>query len=313
MKNSPSYFLKFLVMKKIFSLFFFAFGAVFPIFAQFQQGLVEKIDLQQKSTTEDRIIIQGKGLPNNDLIQLRRLKYPILNDLQSFQWEIRIENADLAPNLKNAMGSLRKNSLSIIESVSVESKPTTANTLKTNVVFIYVKIQPQEYSDNPSLHSAAIDVRENDLTEVSFQKNRQDLDYSLLTRVTKKENSELDQNELPVPVLRVSIVGYDGAKNLIDSKATKLSVYLSADRREELNKKFGIQFFINNVSLNREKILKQTVIYYRFEANDPKKRFLKEALYLANLIPNESMVRPMVNADKKTGVDLEIFVGKDLQ
>lgn len=298
----------------ILSLAFFLFES--KAFPQFQAGVVNSISVETPSTVEDRIILRGKGLPSGDLIQIRRLNLPIGADAKELQWEMVLQNTDILPAFLSGLNAGQitiGQPTSVIQSAQVVVQNVNSQGVLLPSVRVSVKIKPEYFADKPNNYVASVDVQENDQVEFLIRRDVADPELSFLQDKAQFQASPNSQDNLPVPVLQVSLVGYDGAKSLLESEATKLSIYLNQQRRDELNKRFGIQFFINNVSLNKDQILKKTFIYYRFSETNPKQRFLKEALYLAKIIPNESVVRPMLDQDKKPGVAIEIFVGKDLR
>ncbi|MGK0290744.1 MAG: hypothetical protein ACI86H_002206 [bacterium] len=101
-------------------------------------------------------------------------------------------------------------------------------------------------------------------------------------------------------LMQVSIFNASGKSK----RAFKLSNFLAYQKKKAIERALGIRFEIINISNAHRFNYEHTVIYFR-------KNFLKPALLLAKLIPGDQRVARMVNPDNKSGVDIEIFLGKD--
>lgn len=294
--------------------------------AQNQLGIVDSIEVVPRQNDTDVLVLKGQNFDIADELVINNLTYQETQDQideGGYQWLISLPNADLSDSLKDRLRSstnvINSRGANVIEKISISVVAARSFGVLKSTLQIKIKILDDYYV--ASAFSAPIeDIAEITLKEIVFKRGFLDKEETFLNQqistIRKDSNIEnatpIDQLDLPVPVLKINIIGADGVKDTIKSSATKLSVYLNEHRREEINQKFGIQFFVNSVSLDTSKTLDKTVIYYRYEDPPSKRRFLKEALYLGRIIPGDLVVKRMLDQNRKTGVDIEIYVGKNL-
>ena len=301
---------------KIFKLVVIIAFAPIVSFAQNKIAVIDSIEIRSLGTDKDIIEIKGSDFNQADELQIQPIKHQIgTND--DFQWLIVIPNADLSSFLKeqiqNSGGEFSVSNSNLLDKYKIELAATKQNGVLKSTLLIKAKVNSRYYVENARSQTPIEDVAENTTKEILFQRGFVDGNQQVLDSKIQISKEKPRQTELGVPILRLNIIGADGVKNVSASKATQLSIFLNEQKREEISQKFGIQFFVNNISLSREVTLNKSIIYYRYDENNQNLRFLKEALYIAKLIPSESIIKPMINQQQKHGVDIEIYVGKNLR
>ena len=101
-------------------------------------------------------------------------------------------------------------------------------------------------------------------------------------------------------ILRLSILNANGIKD----RATELSIYLNNKKKKLIEDNLGVRFSVINVSNAHIFDYSQTTIYFR-------ENYLRAALFLASLIPGDQRIAKLHDPERRIGVDLEIYLGKD--
>ncbi|MBL0691851.1 MAG: hypothetical protein JJV97_05920 [SAR324 cluster bacterium] len=285
-------------------------------------GIITDIKLVPRKNDRDVLVLGGQTFDMIDPVLIQRLDYVAGDDEKDYQWMIILPNADLSTDMKtrlNASNSTVTNQGgNSVERIKIEVTVAKNFGILKSTVLMKVKVSDRYYVER-AFAAPVEDINEVDLKEIIFKRGYVDETEqfleSQLSTIKESGNANLIDNQanLPVPILRLNVIGYDGAKTIINSKATQLALYLNEHRREEINQKFGIQFFVNSISLADDRVLDKTIIYYKDDKISTKQRFLKEALYIAKIIPSDSIIKPMVDQNQKTNVDIEIYVGKNLK
>ena len=116
----------------------------------------------------------------------------------------------------------------------------------------------------------------------------------------REEVEEILKQYRKPSMMQVSILNASG----YPKRAYNLSVYLGKIKKEFIEESLGMKMEIINISNAPIMNLKQSTIYFR-------SNYLKSALFLANLIKGDQKVIPIKDQEKKEGIDIEIYLGRD--
>ena len=289
------------------------------VLAQSQIMIIDRIQILNQGADSDVVKITGSGFQFGDNVRVEPLNQQIDSN-NNYQWLIIIPNADLSPFLKQQIttnnGVFRNDNVNVLREAKIEVTATQIDGVLKSTVLIRGLVDSRYFGTAQKPTLPVENVAESNVKEFLFRKGLIDADQQYLTDRKNSPSSKINdptQLDLGVPILRINIIGADGARSVASSKAAQVSIYLNEQRREELSQKFGIQFFVNNVSIDRSLNLPKTIIYYRYDENNSRRQFLKEALYIAKIIPSESILKPLPDPETKPNVDIEILVGKNLR
>ncbi|MDH5560060.1 MAG: hypothetical protein OEY59_04310 [Deltaproteobacteria bacterium] len=135
---------------------------------------------------------------------------------------------------------------------------------------------------------------------------RMDQERAKMEEIAKQKAIEATEvivkrfKEKKIKMMQVSIINASGHPK----RAYKLSVFLGRLQKNYIEKTLGAKIDIINISNSYKSDQSQTSIHFR-------DNYLKPALFLANLIPGEQRIISMEDQTQKTGIDIEIFLGKD--
>lgn len=175
----------------------------------------------------------------------------------------------------------------------VKEEPVQVQAKVTEEVPATKEIPAEEARFEPMTASASTAMADNE-TELA-RKNKQSINMSARLKAQK-----IIQKYRRPKLLRVAILNASG----YSQQAYNLSVYLSKVKKKHIEKSLGIKLVVVNIADAKSDKYHQSTIYFRDNS-------LKSALFLAELIPGEQKLVPLKNQKEKTGVDIEIFLGKD--
>lgn len=267
--------------------------------AQGQGSIITKISAQQRGADLELIVageidiaqfssITIKKQGNNqsiiripdavidpENISQQILQFPETSYLEKIQIQENVEEMQNGHNF-------------IIELVVTTRKPLTGrlaeNSSESSMVFAFT-----DASSTKSSASTATQQTQN-TSDTMEQKSQEPATLApVIQKIYRKPS-----------LMRVAILNASG----FPKRAFKLSVFLDHLKKKTIESSLGVRFHVINISNATLFNFDKTTIYYR-------ENHLKSALFLAKLIPGDQRLAKLIDPDRKTGVDLEIYLGKD--